>query len=415
MQAMSVDVRTRVDGEQAPLDPDRFFGVDLPAALDAAAPLLAEAVSTLRLPDLVVVVGGVPWTLSAAEAGIEVRPGAPDGDDGLRLRVDAGQLSDLVDDQVTPMGWFSSGALDLDGRLERLLDWWLVLRGALDGVAPRVAQDMAFEDSEGRPLDLTRRFGWDDADEEMDRFLGQAGYLHVGSVFTEEEMAAVSRDMDRVAPSYVQGDGRSWWARTSDGADRLVRMQGFDAMSPHAAALVADGRLARLGALTGDGHQWGQMDSNALEALVKPIGVVEGISDVPWHKDCSLGRHSYECCGLTVGISVTGADRTSGQLRVVAGSHRALVWPAFLRRDNALPVVDLPTQTGDVTVHLSCTLHMAQPPVDRERRVMYTGFRLPPLRPDADTGADSEARRRLRAVRETAATTVSQPPSSVRG
>jgi len=99
----------------------------------------------------------------------------------------------------------------------------------------------------------------------------------------------------------------------------------------------------------------------------------------------------------------------------VAGSHRALVWPAFLRRDNALPVVDLPTQTGDVTVHLSCTLHMAQPPVDRERRVMYTGFRLPPLRPDADTGADSEARRRLRAVRETAATTVSQPPSSVRG
>ncbi|MDR3648687.1 MAG: phytanoyl-CoA dioxygenase family protein [Acidimicrobiales bacterium] len=412
---MSVDVRTRVDGEQAPVDPDRFFGVDLPAALDEAAPLLAEAVSTLRLPDLVVVVGGVPWTLSAAEAGIEVRPGAPDGDDGLRLRVDAGQLSDLVDDQVTPMGWFSSGALDLDGRLERLLDWWLVLRGALDGVAPRVAQDMAFEDSEGRPLDLTRRFGWDDADEEMDRFLGQAGYLHVGSVFTEEEMAAVSRDMDRVAPSYVQGDGRSWWARTSDGADRLVRMQGFDAMSPHAAALVADGRLARLGALPGDGHQWGQLDSNALEALVKPIGVVEGISDVPWHKDCSLGRHSYECCGLTVGISVTGADRTSGQLRVVAGSHRALVWPAFLRRDNALPVVDLPTQTGDVTVHLSCTLHMAQPPVDRERRVMYTGFRLPPLRPDADTGADSEARRRLRAVRETAATTVSQPPSSVRG
>jgi len=412
---MSVDVRTRVDGEQAPVDPDRFFGVELPAALDAAGPLLAEAVPTLRLPDLVVVVGGVPWTLSATAAGIEVRPGAPDGDDGLRLRVDAGQLSDLVDDQVTPMGWFSSGALDLHGRLERLLDWWLVLRGALDGVAPRVAQEMAFEDSEGRPLDLTRRFGWDDADEEMDRFLGQAGYLHVGSVFTEEEMAAVSRDMDRAAPSYAQGDGRSWWARTSDGADRLVRMQGFDAMSPRAAALVADGRLARLGALTGDGHQWGQMDSNALEALVKPIGVVEGISDVPWHKDCSLGRHSYECCGLTVGISVTGADQTSGQLRVVAGSHRALVWPAFLRRDNALPVVDLPTHTGDVTVHLSCTLHMAQPPVDRERRVMYTGFRLPPLRPDADTAADSEARRRLRAVRETAATTVSQPPSSVRG
>ena len=38
------------------------------------------------------------------------------------------------------------------------------------------------------------------------------------------------------------------------------------------------------------------LENNRIEALVKPIGVVEGISDVPWHKDCSLGRHCYECC-----------------------------------------------------------------------------------------------------------------------
>ncbi|HVA02460.1 MAG TPA: phytanoyl-CoA dioxygenase family protein [Acidimicrobiales bacterium] len=408
---MSVDVRTRVDGEQAQVDPARFFTEELPVALGAAAPLLAEARAVLRLPPLVIEVDGKSWTLEVDDAGIAVTPGATSGDGVMRLRLDAHQLSDLVADQVTPMGWFSSGALALEGRLERLLDWWLVLRSALDGVAPHVSGAMAFDDAGGAPLDLTRRFSWDDHDEEMDRFLGQAGFLHVGGVFTPDEMAAVSSDMDRAAPTYSQGDGRSWWARTDDGADRLVRMQGFDAMSDAAASLVCDGRLARLGALTGDRHQWGSMESNALEALVKPIGVVEGISDVPWHKDCSLGRHSYECCSLTVGISVTGADETSGQLRVVAGSHRALVWPAFLRRDNPLPVLDLPTETGDVTVHLSCTLHMAQPPVRRERRVMYTGFRLPPLRPEAA----GEARRRLRDVRETAATTVSQPPSTVRG
>ncbi len=408
---MSVDVRTRVDGDQASVDPARFFGDDLPAALGAAAPRLGEARAVLRLPPLVIEVDGDSWTLEDDDHGIAVTGGATSAEGAMRLRLDAVALSDLVTDQVTPMGWFSSGALALEGRLERLLDWWLVLRSALDGVAPHVSGAMAFDDAGGAPLDLTRRFGWDDDDEEMDRFLGQAGFLHVAGVFTEDEMAAVSRDMDRAAPTYSQGDGRSWWARTDDGSDRLVRMQGFDAMSDTAASLVSDGRLARLGALTGDGHQWGSMESNALEALVKPIGVVQGISDVPWHKDCSLGRHSYECCSLTVGISVTGADETSGQLRVVAGSHRALVWPAFLRRDNPLPVLDLPTDTGDVTVHLSCTLHMAQPPVRRERRVMYTGFRLPPLRPDAAAAA----RRRLRDVRETAATTVSQPPSTVRG
>jgi ectoine hydroxylase-related dioxygenase (phytanoyl-CoA dioxygenase family) len=146
-----------------------------------------------------------------------------------------------------------------------------------------------------------------------------------------------------------------------------------------------------------------------VEALFKPIGVIGGISDVPWHKDCSLGRHSYECCSLTVGVSVTGADAESGQLRVVAGSHRATVWPAFVRNGTGLPEIDLPTRTGDVTVHLSCTSHMAQPPVTNERRVLYTGFSLPPADPDAARSA----RERLRRDREAAPVTVSQQASRV--
>ena len=64
---------------------------------------------------------------------------------------------------------------------------------------------------------------------------------------------------------------------------------------------------------------------------------------------------------------------------MVAGSHRALIQPAFVRRDLDLPQVELPTATGDVTIHLSCTLHMSHPPVDRERRVLYTDFS--PARP----------------------------------
>lgn len=262
--------------------------------------------------------------------------------------------------------------------------------------------------SDGSELDLQHRFSMDDDDAEMAWFLEQAGFLHIAGAFTQAEMSAVSEDMDEAAPSYSSGDGRSWWARTEDGAERLVRMQGFDRHSPAVRSIVGDGRLARIGALTSDGHLWGSMQSNALEALFKPIGVVQGISDVPWHKDCSLGRHSYECCSLTVGISVIGADARSGQLRVVAGSHRVLTWPAFLRKDNQLPVLDLPTSTGDVTVHLSCTLHMAQPPVERERRVLYTSFRLPERQP----GEAGAARSRLREIREAAPVTVSQPSAA---
>jgi hypothetical protein len=115
---------------------------------------------------------------------------------------------------------------------------------------------------------------------------------------------------------------------------------------------------------------------------------------------------------MTVGISVTGADADSGQLRVVAGSNRALVRPAIVRgsRDHGdLPEVDLPTATGDVTVHLSCTLHMAQPPVARERRVLYTDLRLPSRQGERHRDGES----RLRAIREAAPTTVSQAPSPV--
>ena len=116
---------------------------------------------------------------------------------------------------------------------------------------------------------------------------------------------------------------------------------------------------------------------DSAEGLMKKVGVVEGISDVSWHKDCAMGGHSRHCCGLTVGISVTGAGRENGELGVVAGSHRANVVPVGVDTVD-LPRVPLPTRAGDVTVHCSCTLHMSRPPVSAERRVVYTGFGLAP-------------------------------------
>ena len=397
---MLFDVRTRVDGSEERLEP-RAAREAIMAALRASADLLRPAVHYAKRP-LTVDVEGDTWHVASDGDAVALFDGA--ASEGLRLRLTADQLADLWCDQATPMGWFSGGTLDLDGRLEHLLDWWVLLRGAIDQRAPHVAGAI-----ELRTADLGRSFTLDDPVDDIRAFLADAGFVHLRSVYDEEEMAAVSTDMDAAAPTYQKGDGRSWWARTNDGVDRLVRMQGADAVCPSIGRLVDDERLARIGAISPDGHEWGTRTGNRIEALFKPIGVVEGISDVPWHKDCSLGRHSYECYSLTVGISVTGADATSGQLRVVAGSHRALIWPAFVRKDNDLPIVDLPTQTGDVTVHLSCTTHMAQPPVARERRVLYTGFRLPPLNREATRAA----RERLGRVREAAAVTVSQTASPV--
>lgn len=94
---------------------------------------------------------------------------------------------------------------------------------------------------------------------------------------------------------------------------------------------------------------------------------------------------------------MTDSDDASGQLYVVAGSHRANVPLRGLRDDLDLPRIGLPTKAGDVTVHLSCTLHMSIPPTVRQRRVMYTAFALLARPEDSPAGADA-----LRAVREQA-------------
>jgi hypothetical protein len=396
---LSVDLRTRVDVDPVPVEAGRLFGEILPARLDAQRADIAPGARGLRLPDLCIETEGEPWTLAWRGDRVAVRP---DDRGRARVRLTADQLGDLVADQSTPVALMSNRLLDMPaGGLPDFLDWWLVLRAALDGRRIHAPGDVVFAGP------VRRSFTPDDADEDMRAFLEDAGHLHVRGLFTQDEMAAVAADYAKAAPHYAEGDPRAWFATTKDGARHLVRMEGFDRYSEAAAALLDDERLRRIGRLPGLGHAPARHAGARVGALVKPIGVVKGISDVPWHKDCSLGRHSYECCSLTVGISVTGGDAESGQLRVVPGTHRALVWPApCIQPGLDLAPLDLPTRTGDVTVHLSCTQHMAQPPVKRPRKVLYTSFAQPPADPEAAEGN----RRRLAAVRSRTHTSVSQPP-----
>jgi hypothetical protein len=411
---VSVDIRSRTADDVREVDADAFFGDELPRLMVERADLALPGARELRVRPFVVEVDGRGWTLAldrgdaAGSAGrLTVTPGRGGAVGSVRL--DAEGLRDIVNDLRTPMAFLTGGDLEMTrGRFELLLDWWVVLRSLLDGRPVHTAGAVDFHERDGSPLELVRAFSPDDDAAAMAHFLAEAGFLHLAGVFDDAEMRAISEEMDAASSRYARGDGRSWWARTRGDDDRLVRMQYFHEESPSTAALLADDRLLRIGRLTADGHRLGKPGPhrNLVEALVKPVGVVEGISDVPWHKDCGLGGHSYRCCSLTVGVSVTGADAESGQLRVVAGSHRALIQPAFLRPSLDLPQLDLPTRTGDMTVHLSCTLHMSQPPIARERRVLYTDFGLPGGDPDPAEG-------KLRLIRDGAPTTVSQRPAGV--
>lgn len=398
----SLDVRTRTAAGIREVDTVAFFDEELPALAADRSDLAVPGAMELAAAPFCVGTPSGAWTLALDGATVAVRRGDT-GD--ARVELDDDEVSKLVNDLVTPMTLVASARLRMQrGNLGDFLDWWVVMRALVDGRRAHTAGSLAFLDRDGAPLDLGRRFTLDDDDVEIAHFLCTAGFLHLEGWFDPGEMERISRDMDVAFPSYTPDDGRSWWAETAAGTRRAVRLQHFEEHSAALGALLHDDRFLRIGRLTDDGH----VPPTTAEALEKPIGVVKGISDLLWHKDCSLGMHSYTCSGLTVGVSVTGAGPSSGQLSVVPGSHRALVQPALYRKTWGLPPRDLPTRTGDLTVHCSCTLHMSHAPVSEERRVLYTSFTLPPI-----DGAAVEHERAVSDVREQAYKKVSQEPSPV--
>lgn len=410
MTLASLDRRTRNDSDLVDLGPTELFATVLPELAEANGHLVVAGIAALDAPPIAFVVDGDPWTVQEADGSLLAERGAVDG--AMVLTFDRAQFSDWAQGQRSLNAMWVGGELRREGGRQRDVSSWDSLWVALLDGWPVVDPDLVFLDRDGQPLELDRSFRPDDDVADVAHFLREAGYAHLEGWLDPGLMAVIAADMDDAVTSYQPGDERSWWATVADGAERCVRMQHFVDRSEATADLLRSDLWQQLRrAIAGDDDVvQAPVEGNCIEALVKPLAVVAGISDVPWHRDCNFGRHAYQCCGIIVGISVTGADDKSGQLRVVAGSNR-LAMPADLASiEPYLPIVPLATQTGDITVHLSCTLHEAVPPVERERKVMYTGFGLAP-RP----GQDAEGGRALSALRERIHTEVSQTASPLTG
>ena len=226
---MALDLRTRSDADPVAVDAAGFFAIDLPAALAARWPQPDRPLPPLS--PLLLEVDGDRWTLSFDGERPTVAPGDPDTDRWTHLRLTAGQLQDLVVDLITPIGLMTAGALDLAEGQPR--------------AGPRLVDRAAGHP--GRPTRRARRPRWTcpttsaarsrstTTPPSIRRFL-RADRLppHPRRVHRRRD-GPISDDMDRRAGTYSPGDGRSWWAGTADGTDRLVRMQDFDEHSPTAA------------------------------------------------------------------------------------------------------------------------------------------------------------------------------------
>ncbi len=379
---MTIDTRTRRRSEVRDLTADEVLDEVIPSAAEANGGLVVEGITLRDLGSVRLESGGRGVTISASDSVI--RLDADGAGAAVVARMTENGLSNLVQDVQTPMGLVMTERVEItSGSLDDWLAWEPVLHALFDGRRAHRAGAIELVDVEGDPLDLTRSFDLDDDPAAMGQFLEQSGFLHVRGVFEAAEMMAVSADLDACLAESMPDDGESWWATDEDGLDQAVRVLWFHERSATLASLLADRRLHWLSDLTDDEFDTEHMGA---EGLVKPLRIARGLSDLPWHKDCGQGLHSYTCSGLTVGISVTGADRRSGALGVIPGSHRANTESAMRSPLLDLEPIMLETATGDVTVHCSDTLHRAHAPTEQPRKVVYTGIPLRPL--PGDDGGD---------------------------
>lgn len=364
---MDIDRRTHTPEDIRPVDAEQFYAEDVPRLLAVNGDVAGRALRATGLKPIAIAVGDVVATWRLGSTGdLEIVP----GDDGSGLRADLRPelFANLVNEIETAMSVLMSGEdVMTRGRIGHLAWWDLALRALVDGRPAYEPGLIDFHDRNDDPLGLEQSFTLDDDPDAVRHFLAEAGYLHLRNVFTPAEMAELNDEMSSWLDTLGPDDPRSWFARVGDEqvCVRATDLARDDIRFPYAE------RLAPLAELVGCGHRY-----RGTDFLRKPVGVSEGISDLPWHRDCDPGLHRYKCSSLTVGVSVTPSGDDNGQLGVIAGSHRASMTLFDLDRVD-LPRRYLNTEVGDVTVHLSCTLHCATPPVHAERRVSYSSLVLP--------------------------------------
>lgn len=373
-----LDRRTRRDADRHFIVADEFFVQEFPRLAARHGHLVASDIVALGAPPLTIEVGETAWTVQRQDQNVEAKRGAVDG--ALVVTLTPEQFSDWAQNQMSFNGFMVARDLHYrNGSIADVSNWdslWICL---LEGWV--VTDDhLTFLDRHGAPLNLATSFTPDADPADITHFLREAGFVHLKGWLAPEDMARIVEDMDHARPNYHEGDGKSWWATVADGTRHCVRMQEFVEHSPTTARILSGETWARMRRIVGGDDMLEELpvEGRIIEALYKPVGVVSGPSDVNFHRDCHLGRHSYVCARMTVGIALTPTGHGNGSLQVIAGSHRVAMPVEIAKTRPYLPLVALPVETGDLTVHLSCTLHESTPPVFAERRVMYTGM---PLRP----------------------------------
>jgi hypothetical protein len=318
---------------------------------------------------LTFVVGEQALTYRVDSGTVTVDEGARDGDTVVRL--DAAAWADLTGQVRTAINLLLSDELVFErGSFSGLADWVQALTYLHAGIPP-YHPDRA--DLRGR--DPHASFTLDASNDELREQLQTMGYLHLRGVFSADEMAAANAEVDRLAAAAREGDDTSWWVTAESGEQALCRLVYASERSAGLKAIEQDPRLARLGRLLDPSLRIAPDRMEGSAVLIKVPGKTQGLSNIPWHQDCGMGGHAIICPAVSIGIQLTGSTAGSGNLLMVPGSHGQTLHTQWKEKLADVPVVEIDTAPGDVTVHVQDVMHASPKPTGAGgRRTMYTTF-----------------------------------------
>jgi hypothetical protein len=356
-------------------DFEQFHAAELPGLAASANGALAVPYAA-GLPPIAFRVGDRgSYTYEASGDQITATPGE-DGA-GTVVALSEAEWVSFVSERFTRYGLLYNGAASFPvGQFDDLSRWEPALRALWHG--------RPVYDPERNPidLDLHTAFRPDDSDAEMAAFFQTAGYLHVRGLFSSDEVEALRDEVARLASLAKPDDTRTWWTYTPDGTPAVCQLKYGAVDSALVAGLHDDGRVRRLIDLSGEaGGLRPNLDRNeGTKIIFKNPGATDGLTDLPLHNDCGLGYHPVACPMVLVGLHLDDGTPESGQLHMVAGTHRSTTPDPAITDISSWPMVALETQAGDCSVHFGHTLHGAPPPVVPPdgavpgRRTIYPAF-----------------------------------------
>ncbi len=366
------------------LDFQQFHERELPQRLAAGngmqAALAVKKLGSLafRTPE------GLAYTYVSDGDGIAVLPGEELADTVIEIESEIWQ--GVVHDYESAPGLLYGGRVKCTkGKAMRLVAWEPGLRAMYTGRPLHDPKNVQLRDRRDSPLDIEQSFRLESDREDMAHFLRSAGYLFVRGVFSEQEVSGFRQEALALRGEAVKGDKLSWWGKNAAGEEILCRVTRA-ASKPLLRTIPSDPRMLQLKDLSDYelGHRPKGCAEEGVAVIYKHPNMTEGLSDIPWHRDCGMGGHSVMCPVLIASVFLTDSTPEMGELKMLPGSWTGTIGYMDPNDPEAPRGAQFLARPGDVSLHYGDVMHAAPPPtgVDLEQYRMsaVTGYSRPEAR-----------------------------------